>query len=256
MKPRDRTRAAVIGGTHGIGLAVTQRLLDRGAEVLVTGSEKRRVDEAREMLASPLAHVVQSDVADLGAIEQLAHTVETTLGSLDLLHLNAGFAELQTFERVTEEAYDRAFQINTKGTFFTVQRLAPLIADGGSIVFTTSIADEGGAPGMITYSGAKSAVLAFAKTLATELMPRGIRVNVVAPGFIDTPTMGVRNASDAERRAFQAIGDSTTPMGRHGTVDEVATAVMFLAFDATFTTGARLTVDGGLGSGVSNTDAA
>jgi len=98
--------------------------------------------------------------------------------------------------------------------------------------------------------------VAHAETLATELMPRGIRVNVVAPGFIDTPTMGVRNASDAERRAFQAIGDSTTPMGRHGTVDEVATAVMFLAFDATFTTGARLTVDGGLGSGVSNTDAA
>jgi NAD(P)-dependent dehydrogenase (short-subunit alcohol dehydrogenase family) len=140
--------------------------------------------------------------------------------------------------------------------FFTVQRLAPLVADGGSIVFTTSIADEGGAPGMLIYSGAKAAVLAFAKTFASELIPRSIRVNVVAPGFVDTPTMGVRDASQAERDAFHVIGDSTTPMGRHGSVDEVAAAVMFLAFDATFTTGARLTVDGGLGSGVSNPSAA
>ena len=250
------TRAVVVGGTHGIGLAVAQRLLDRGAEVLVTGSDEQRVVEARLALTSPRAHVVQSDVTDLAAIERLARTIESTLGSIELLHMNVGFAELQPFTHVTEESYDRAFAINTKGAFFTVQGVAPLVADGGSIVFTTSIADEGGAPGMMVYSGAKAAVLAFAKTFASELMPRSIRVNVVAPGFVETPTMGVRDASEAERRAFHAIGDSTTPMGRHGTVDEVATAVMFLAFEATFTTGARLTVDGGLGTGVRSPNAA
>ena len=246
----------MIGGTHGIGLAVTQRLLDRGAEVLVTGGEKRRVDEAHETLASPLAHVVQSDVADLGAIEQLAHTVETTLGSLDLLHLNVGFAELQSFERVTEEAYDRAFQINTKGTFFTVQRLAPLIVDGGSIVFTTSIADEGGAPRMIIYSGAKSATLAFAKTLATELMWRVITCERGCPRLHRHADDG--RAQRVRDRATCVPGDRrqhhTDGPARH--CRRGRTAAMFLAFDATFTTGARLTVDGGLGSGVSNTDAA
>lgn len=252
MMPNERPRAVVVGGTHGIGLAVARRLLDRGAELLVTGSDERRTAEAEAALASPHAHIVRSDVTDLAAIERLAQTVESTLGPLDLLHVNVGFAELQPFAQVTEAAYDRAFAINTKGVFFTVQRLAPLVADGGSIVFTTSIADEGGAPGMIVYSGAKAAVLAFAKTFASELLPRAIRVNVVAPGFVDTPTMGVRDATDATRRAFQAIGDSSTPMGRHGTIDEVAAAVMFLAFDATFTTGARITVDGGLGSGVRN----
>jgi len=108
---------------------------------------------------------------------------------------------------------------------------------------------------MTVYSGAKAAVRAFARGFASELLPRRIRVNVVSPGFIDTPTMGVAEATDAERAAFRTIGDSVTPMHRHGTANEVAAAVLFLAFDATFTTGARLTVDGGLGSGVETTAA-
>lgn len=244
-------RAVVTGGTHGIGLAVVRHLVEGGAEVVATGRNERNVESARAALDSPLVHVTPSDAASVAAIDGLADVVQQRLGRIDLLFVNAGIARLAPFDDVTESDYDEQFAVNAKGAFFTVQRLAPLISDGGAVVLTTSIADEGGAPGMTVYSGAKAAVRAFAKGFASELLPRGIRVNVVSPGFIDTPTMGVAGVSDAERAGFRKVGDAVTPMGRHGTVDEVASAVLFLAFDATFSTGARFTVDGGLGSGVS-----
>ncbi len=244
-------KAVVTGGTHGIGLAVVRRLVEGDAEVVATGRNERNVEAARAALDSPVAHVMASDAASVTAIEDLAEIVRRRLGRIDLLFVNAGIARLAPFDQVAEPDYDEQLAVNTKGAFFTVQRLAPLINDGGAVVLTTSIADEGGTPGMAVYSGAKAAVRAFAKGFASELLPRGIRVNAVSPGFIDTPTMGVTGVSDADRAGFRKIGDAVTPMGRHGTVDEVATAVLFLAFGATFSTGARLTVDGGLGSGVS-----
>jgi NAD(P)-dependent dehydrogenase (short-subunit alcohol dehydrogenase family) len=151
---------------------------------------------------------------------------------------------------VTEAGYDRAFAVNTKGPFFAVQRLAPLMPRGSAIVFTSSIADEGGMHGMSVYSGTKAALRSFASGFAAELVTRGIRVNVVSPGFIDTPTLGVADATAEERAEFIRLGDQITPMRRHGTSAEVARAVLFFAFEATFTTGARLTVDGGLGQGL------
>ncbi len=121
--------------------------------------------------------------------------------------------------------------------------------DGGSIVFTSSVADDGGTPGMIAYSASKAALWSFAQGFAAELLPRGIRVNAVSPGFINTPSMGV-DATDAERAEFSKLGDEITPMKRHGTAEEVAVAALFLAFDATFTTAAELPVDGGWGQGI------
>lgn len=184
-------------------------------------------------------------------IDALGALVEEKLGQVDFVFINAGVASLEPFEQVTEESYDRIFNINTKGAFFTAQRLAPLIRDGGAMVFTSSIADESGTGGMSVYSGSKAALRSFAKVFAAELLPRQIRVNVVSPGFIDTPTMGVAGASSEERAAFMKLGDEITPMKRHGSVEKVARAVLFLAFDATFTTGARLPVDGGLGQDLS-----
>lgn len=128
--------------------------------------------------------------------------------------------------------------------------LAPLLNDGGSIVFTSSVADEGGVPGMVAYSASKAALWSMAQGFAAELLPRGIRVNAVSPGFIDTPTMGV-DAPDELRREFMRIGDERTPMKRHGTAEEVAAAALFLAFDATFSTAVKLPVDGGLGRRIS-----
>lgn len=247
--------ALVIGGTHGIGLATAQRLIARGARVAVTGRTAATLASARTALGAD-ALVLDSDVTKLSAIDTLADDVRKHFGHIDFLHVNAGISELEPFDRVTEASFDRQFSINTKGAFFTVQRLAPLIADGGSIVFTSSIADEGGEPGMIVYSATKAAIVSFVSGFAAELLPRGIRVNAVSPGFVDTPTKGAANLTDAERATFEALGNAITPMRRHGTADEVARAVVFLGFDATYTTGTRLAVDGGLGQKISMPHAA
>lgn len=239
-------KAVVTGGTHGIGLATARALLDQGATVLLTGRNAAALEAARRDLGSR-AIVVASEASSLPDIDALAARARHELGRIDLLFVNAGFASLDPFDQVTEAAYDRVFDINTKGAFFTVQRLAPLVVDGGSIVFTTSIANEGGYPGMTVYAGSKAALRCFARGFAAELLPRRIRVNAVSPGFIKTPTMGVADASDELRAAFEQEGNHSTPMQRIGTPEEVAAAVLFLAFDATFTTGLELAVDGGLG---------
>lgn len=238
-------KAVVIGGTHGMGRAVVEALVAEAAEVVVTGHNTRNVEAARRELGRK-AEVVSSNIANLDDIAALALRVADGIGHIDFLFINAGYARLDPIAEVSEEIYDRTFSINTKGAFFTVQRLLPLMHDGGSIVFTTSVANDSGTAGMGIYSGAKAAVSSFAQVMAAELLPRRIRVNSVSPGFIDTPTMGVVEATPEEQAEFRRIGDAATPMGRHGTVEEVARAVLYLGFEATFTTGIELVVDGGL----------
>ncbi|GGQ56729.1 SDR family oxidoreductase [Couchioplanes azureus] len=240
------TRSVVVGGTHGMGRAVVEELLAGGSEVLLTGRSEANVAAARERLGAT-AHVVRSDVADLAAIDALATLVDDTLGEIDFLHVNVGVAEVQPFEQVTEAVYDRMFEVNAKGAFFTAQRLSPMIRHGGAVVFTTAVTNAVGSSTMSVYSGTKAAVRGFASVLAAEFLPRNIRVNTVAPGFVDTPTMGFADATAEERAGLIAVGDQITPMRRHGTMAEVARAVLFLGFDATFTTGVELPVDGGLG---------
>ena len=242
--------AVIIGGSHGMGLATARLLAAEGASLLITSRNEQNLQAALAELGGR-AHAARSDIADMGDIGRLGDTVREKLGTIDLLHVNAGLAELEPFEQVTEASYDRQFTVNTKGAFFTIQRLAPLIREGGAIVVTSSVADEGGEPGMSVYSATKAALRSFASGLAAELLPRGIRVNVVSPGFIDTPTAGVAGMSDDQRRAFHEIGNTVTPMKRNGTAEEVARAVVFLAFEATYTTGAKLAVDGGLGQKIS-----
>jgi NAD(P)-dependent dehydrogenase (short-subunit alcohol dehydrogenase family) len=239
------SRAVVIGGSQGMGLAMARALVAGGAEVVVTGRDEKRLEEARAVLG-PSAHVVRSDVTSAADRDALAGRVGELLGGgVDALFVNQGYSRLGSFEEVTEEDYDRHFDVNTKGAFFTVQRLAPKLADGGAIVFTTSVADTGANPGMMAYAGAKAAVWSFAQGFAAELLPRRIRVNAVAPGFTDTPTMGV-DASEEQKAEFMRIGDEVTPMKRHATVDEVAATALYLAYDATFSTAVRVPVDGGL----------
>lgn len=210
----------------------------------MTGYSERNVEAARGELG-PRAHVARSDTASLTDIEALGDLVEARLGEVDFVFVNAGVATLEPFEQVTEASYDQMLAVNAKGAFFTAQRLAPLVRDGGSFVFTT-VTPATGTPTMSVYTASKAALRASARVLAAELLPRGIRVNTVAPGFIKTPTLGVAGMSDEERAAFEETGDQITPMGRHGSAQEVARAVLFLAFDATFTTGAELPVDGGI----------
>ncbi|WP_017568711.1 SDR family NAD(P)-dependent oxidoreductase [Nocardiopsis halotolerans] len=250
MSRYEGKRAVVVGGTHGIGRGVVEALLDGGTDVLLTGRDGRNLEEARGRWGTRV-HVVRADVTDPAETDALVEEVRSALGGIDLLHVNAGTSDVAPFDQVTEESYDRMFAVNTKGAFFTAQRLAPLVADGGAIVFTTSVTDVTGTPGMSVYTGSKMAVLGFSRVLASELLPRGVRVNTVAPGFTDTPSMGIGGLTDAQREEFMRVGDEATPMGRHGTVAEVARAVLFLGFEATFTSGAELPVDGGLGLGLS-----
>ena len=144
---------------------------------------------------------------------------------------------------MTETVYDEMFNLNAKGPFFAVQKLAPLINRGGAVVLTTSIANVKGMPGNATYGAAKAALRSFARVLAAELLPREIRVNAVSPGPPDTPIIGKTFGDMAAQIREQMTG--MVPMKRFGTSEEIAKAVLFLAFDATFTTGAELPVDGG-----------
>ncbi|GAA2452263.1 SDR family NAD(P)-dependent oxidoreductase [Streptomyces macrosporus] len=249
MNAYANRKAVVTGGTHGMGRAIVDALLDGGAEVLLTGRDEGNLEAARAELPDR-AHVVRSDVTDLADVDALAATVGERLGRIDFLFVNAGYSRLEPYDAVTEETYDRTFAVNAKGAFFTAQRLAPLVRDGGSIVFTTSVANKSGFPGMTVYAGAKAAVWAFAQGLAAELLPRGIRVNAVSPGFVRTPTMGVYGVTAEERAAFEKEGAEATPMGRIGSPAEVARAALFLAADATFTTGVELPVDGGINQNI------
>lgn len=238
-------KAVVIGGTHGIGLAIAAALVNGGAEVVVTGRDETKVAKAAAELGSGPS-VVRSDVTSAADIAALGDLVSERLGHVDFLFVNAGTATLEPIVAVTEDSYDSQFAVNTKGAFFTVQRLLPVMSDGGAIVFTSSIADEGGQPTMGVYSATKAALFSFAQVLAAELLPRRIRVNAVSPGFIDTPSMGAPGLTPEQRAEFQVIGDEMTPMKRHGSAEEVAAAALFLAAEATFTTGVKLPVDGGL----------
>ncbi|NEW41913.1 SDR family oxidoreductase [Nocardia cyriacigeorgica] len=242
-------KAVVTGGTHGMGLAIVKALLTAGAEVVVTGRNEKTLEDARTELAGQAAHVVRSDAASMADIAALAEFVGHKLGRIDHVFVNHGVAAFAELAEVTEEDWDRHFTINTKGAFFTVQALAPLLADGGSIVFTT-VGNDVIFPGLSAYSASKEAVRAFAHVLAAELVPRKIRVNSVAPGFIETPTMGVPGLSARERAEFVQQGYDSTPLRRTGTVEEVAAAALFLAADATFTTNVELAVDGGFAQGL------
>jgi NAD(P)-dependent dehydrogenase (short-subunit alcohol dehydrogenase family) len=232
-----------------MGLAIVRELLARGGEVVLTGRNERNVEEARTALKGEAAHVVRSDAASMADIAALGDLVAERLGRVDYLFVNHGIAQFAELAEVTEEAWDRHFAVNTKGAFFTVQRLAPLLNDGGAIVFTT-VANDVAFPGLSAYSASKEAMRAFAHVLAVELLPRKIRVNSVAPGYIKTPTMGVADLTEEERREFERQGDESTPLGRNGTVEEVAAAALFLAEQATFTTNVELAVDGGFAQGL------
>ena len=233
-------RCVVVGGTHGIGLAIAEALVRGGAEVVVTGRNAENARAAATGLG-PAASAIVSDVTDARDIRALAEQA----GEIDALFINVGIAEPEPLAEVTEASWDRQFDVNAKGAFFTAQRLIGQVRPGGGVVFTTLTAKTA-SPEEAVYAAAKAAVRAFARTLAAEVVTRDIRVNTVAPGFIDTPTLGVPGATSRDREELERSGRALTPMRRLGTAAEVARAAIFLALEATFTTGTELQVDGGL----------
>ncbi len=241
----DGKTAVITGGTSGIGLATAKLFLSEGAKVLVTGRTDKTLDEARETLGEN-AIVLKSDAASLSDIDALAAKAKESFGKVDVLFVNAGIGRFVPFDQTSESVYDEMFDLNTKGPYFTVQKIAPLIPEGGAIVLTTSIANEKGMPMVSAYGAAKAALRSLARTMAAELLPRGIRVNAVSPGPIATPIgtkVGIPPEAIDQMMAQMKEGN---PMKRLGQSEEVAKAVAFLAFDATYTTGAELPVDGGI----------
>jgi len=239
----DGKRAVITGGTSGIGLAAAKLLLDEGVRVLVTGRTKATLDSAREELG-PMAMALKCDTASFTDIDDLAARVKSEFGSLDALLICAGVTRFVPFEAMTEAVYDEVLAVNAKGAYFSVQKLAPLISNGGAVVFTTAIVNVLGNPTISAYSASKAALRSMARSLARELLPNGIRVNAVSPGPIDTgileKSLPVAAAAQTKRQMIE-----NNPMKRFGRPEEVAKALAFLAFDATYTTGAELAVDGG-----------
>jgi NAD(P)-dependent dehydrogenase (short-subunit alcohol dehydrogenase family) len=243
MGKYDGKSVVITGGSSGVGLATAKLLVYEGARVLITGRTQATLDSAGEQLGNN-AVAVQSDAASLPDIEALAERVKAEFGSLDTLFVNAGITRFVPFGQMTEQVYDELLAVNAKGPYFTVQKLAPLLSAGGGVVLTTSVANVLGIPMVSAYAASKAALRSTTRSLARELLPRGIRVNAVSPGPIDT---GILDRSMPKEMAEQTKSQMTAenPMQRFGDQGEVAKAVVFLAFDATYTTGAELPVDGG-----------
>lgn len=243
MASHEGRTALVTGGTSGIGLATARLLRDEGVRVVATGRRPASVELAAADLG-PEVTVLVADSADPGAGTSLADRVRASHGELDLLFLNAGITDFGALADVTPERYDALFATNVRGVLVGAQALAPLVRDGGAVVVTTSVAGVKGLAGCGVYAATKAAVRSMVRTLARELLPRGVRVNAVSPGPIDTGILERALPPEAAGAARAQMTDAN-PMQRFGRPEEVAAAVAFLGFDATFTTGAELVVDGG-----------
>lgn len=234
-------RVVITGGTSGIGLATARVLVDGRARVLVTGRTPSSLETAKAALG-PDAVVLAADAVT--GIDALAERAAAEFGAVDLLVLNAGIAPTGTIEDTDPRTYDELFAVNTRAPFFTVQRFLPLLPSGSAVVLTTSVSNAKGIATTSVYSATKAALRSMTRTFARELIDRGIRVNAVSPGPIDTGILE-RTMPAAEARAFLEQGAATNPMGRFGEPEEVARAILYLGFDATYTTGTELVVDGG-----------
>ena len=237
--------ALITGGTTGIGFATAKLFINEGARVIVTGRATTTIKSAQAELGEN-AIVVRSDATSFSDMDALAALVKERFGKLDVLFVNAGYGQWVPFEQVTEEVYDEMLNLNAKGPYFIVQKLVPLMPEGSSVVFTTSLANVKAVPALSAYGAAKAALRSMTRSLAGELAPRGIRVNAVNPGPIGETDIlqKVGMPKEAKDQVYVQMAESV-PMKRLGQPEEIAKAVAYLAIDATFTTGAEIPVDGG-----------
>ncbi|WP_284744714.1 SDR family oxidoreductase [Amycolatopsis sp. RTGN1] len=233
----------ITGGSSGVGFAAAKLFADGGARVLITGRTRDTLDAAREQLGER-AVAVPGDAASLSDLDALADRARADFGRVDALFVNAGVTRAVPFESMSEPVYDDLFAVNAKGAYFTVQKFVPLLREGSGVVVTTSVANVKGLPMVSAYAASKAALRSMTRSLARELLPRRIRVNAISPGPIDTGILERSMPADAAGQA-RAQMTSNNPMLRFGDPAEVAKAVAFLAFDATYTTGAEFPVDGG-----------
>jgi NAD(P)-dependent dehydrogenase (short-subunit alcohol dehydrogenase family) len=245
MGKLDGKIALITGGNSGIGLATAKQFVSEGAYVFITGRRDAELAAAVKEIGKNVTGI-QGDVSNLNDLDRLFAQIKREKGKLDIVFANAGVAKYAPFGTITEEFYDWTFDINVKGLLFTVQKALPLLPDGASIILNASIVASKGLPANSVYSATKAAIRSFARTWTTDLKARRIRVNAVSPGAIDTPGLsGLVGSSEIGQQRLQMISTGV-PLGRLGTPDEIAKAVVFLASDdASYVTGTEMFVDGG-----------
>jgi NAD(P)-dependent dehydrogenase (short-subunit alcohol dehydrogenase family) len=238
--------ALITGGSSGIGLATAKAFIAHGARVAITGRDQKKLDAAKEVIdGDPL--VFKCHAANLIEIDALYAAIKDRFGALDIIFANAGVGGSNPMEKTTEQDFDRIFNVNVKGVFFTVQKGLPLLRRGASIILNASIAPRMGRAGFSIYSASKAAVRTFARNFSSEFASRGFRVNVVSPGAIETSIWNPLKKDPAAFEATMRLIRSGTPLERLGTPEEIANVVLFLASDeSSYMLGGEITVDGGV----------
>ena len=237
--------ALVTGGSTGIGLATAKEFVGEGAYVFMTGRRESELNAAVKEIGSNVT-AVQGDVSKLDDLDRLLAQIKQEKGKLDIVFANAGIAKYAPLGQTSEELFDSIFNINVKGTFFTVQKALPLLSDGAAIIVTSSVVGSKGLSSNSVYSATKAALRSFARTWTTDLKARRIRVNAVSPGTIDTPGLNDLLASAEAGQERVKMISNAVPLGRFGRPEEIAKAVVFLASDdSSYVAGAELFVDGG-----------
>ncbi|MGA8621255.1 MAG: glucose 1-dehydrogenase [Candidatus Sulfotelmatobacter sp.] len=245
MPRLDGKVSLVTGGTSGIGLATANALAKEGAYVYITGRRERELSTAVQQIGGNTTGV-RGDVSNARDLDRLFEQIREEKGRLDILFANAGIARYAALGNITEELYDSIFNVNVKGVLFTVQKALPLMPDGGSIILNASVVGSKGLSSNSVYSATKASIRSFARTWTTDLKHRGIRVNAISPGTIDTPGLNNLLASGEAGEQRRKMVASAIPLGRFGRPDEVAKAVVFLASDeSSYIAGAEIFVDGG-----------
>jgi NAD(P)-dependent dehydrogenase (short-subunit alcohol dehydrogenase family) len=232
--------AVITGGSSGMALASARRFVEEGAYVFITGRRQKQLDEAVKLIGRNVTGV-RGDASNLDDLDRLFETVKREKGKIDILYASAGWGEAVPLGEVTEQHFDAIFDLNVRGTLFTVQKALPLLNDGGSIFMTGSVASVKGFPGFSVYAASKAALRSFARTWLNELKGRNIRVNVLGPGPIATPMQEQAITPEAKQ-----MFESLIPRGKMGQPEEIAGAALFLASDdSSFVNGVELNVDGG-----------
>jgi len=240
MGKLDGKVAVITGGSSGMALASAKRFVEEGAYVFITGRKQEALDEAVAQIGRN-ATGVRGDAANLDDLDRLFDTVKRVKGKIDILYASAGRGESAMLGEITEQQFDAAFNLNARGTLFTVQKALPLLNDGASIFMTGSVASIKGFPGYSVYAASKATLHAFARGWLNELKHRNIRVNVLHPGPIATP-MQDQVLDEQAKRMFESL----IPRGTMGRAEEIASAALFLASDdSSFVNGVELSVDGG-----------